>query len=99
MIVLDSGIKASPEKLEELLENISGIQEALVYGKTIDSGQVEIIAKIWPTALSSEVSASEFLTEIRDMINQQLPISTQVARCELSCAAFPKTASGKKIRG
>lgn len=82
MIVLNNGKKAFPEEYELLLNNITGVKEAFVWGNIAPDGDVQVCAKLVlnETALvekygaisDSEQLAAMLQTEIKT-INQDIP--------------------------
>lgn len=85
-IILSSGKKIAPEELEEKLQALPGVREALVTGE----GETrDIKAEVYSLLPESRIS-----NEINEL-NQTLPVYKRIKTIVVRAEPFPRTSSGK----
>lgn len=87
MILLDNGKNVYPEDIEALLSSCGEIDEALVYLNE----ESRITAEIYSARQEKEASISQLI----EMINQKLPMYSQVEHLVFRSQPFEKTTSQK----
>lgn len=103
VIVLSGGKNVFPEEIEEYLEPISLISEAVVVGKLADDGETVLVtALVYPNAEEAEKrglhSQEELWSAIHEEINRvnrSLPNFKKIQRIEIRTKPFNKTTSMK----
>ncbi len=100
VIVLENGKNVFPEEIEEYLENVPGIAECVVVGRTDANGESVILtAVIYPDLTYYEgKSVSEMKKELAEQINvlnKKLPSFKQIRKVDLVDREFEKTTSRK----
>ncbi len=73
VIVLQSGKKVFPQEIEEIINNINGVKESLVYGDELNSGKIILSAKIVTDDNSKEYVENQF-----DIVNSELETYKQI---------------------
>ncbi len=89
MIVLPNGKKVFPEEIEELINNIDGVNESLVY-------ENENTKKINAIIVTNDDAT--YIKEKIDNINQDLPIYKKICDIKITNEYLNRTSSGKLVR-
>lgn len=101
VIVLENGKNVFPEEMEEYLEKIEEIAEAVVVGREDEDGSVKLTAVIFPnTAKFDKMSEAELRMAIQKKVtqlNKRLPSFKQIRKLEFRKTEFEKTTT-KKIK-
>lgn len=101
VIVLENGKNVFPEEIEDYLDGIEEIAEAVVLGrKEEDSDEVKLVAVVYPNAEkfsendTNETKQAIIEEKIKDL-NRTLPSFKQIKKVELRDVEFEKTTSRK----
>ena len=92
MILTANGQNIYPEEIEELINQQTYVMESLVVGRK--HGLVALIVVNQDTAKASGLSGEELKKAIEDSVfalNNQLPIYSRIAKCEIRDVPFEKT--------
>lgn len=101
VIILESGKNVYPEELEEYLEKIDLISEAVVVGRKAEDGETIVLtAVVYPdkSKFADDVTSEEMLEAIKSqimLVNKKLPTYKHIKGFELRDTEFEKTTSRK----
>ena len=85
-IILSSGKKVAPEELEEKLQELPGVREAVVSG---EGESRDIKAEVYPSM------SEEFVRKAIGELNLTLPVYKRIKTVVVRKEPFPRTTSGK----
>ena len=97
VIVLANGKNVYPEELEQLINNIAGVSESLVYANTLSSGREQICAAIVydKDIFKTYDEAYKSIEKNIDILNENLIGYKQIKHIDLSCEPMEKTTTAK----
>ncbi len=100
VIVLENGKNVFPEEIEEYLENVPGIAECVVVGRTDADGEsVVLTAVIYPDLTyydgKNVAEMKKELAEQINILNKKLPSFKHIRKVDLVDREFEKTTSRK----
>ena len=100
VIVLENGKNVFPEEIEEYLENVPGVAECVVVGRTDTDGETVVLtAVIYPDSTYYDgKSVADMKKELAghiNTINKQLPSFKHIRKVDLVDREFEKTTSRK----
>lgn len=95
IIVLSNGKNVYPEELEELIEKLPSVSEAVVYAK---EGAEKITAQVYPNPeYNFDGDTFSLIKTQIDDLNKELPLFKQIKELEIRDEPFEKTTT-KKIK-
>ncbi len=92
MILTANGQNIYPEEIEEIINSLPLVQEALIVGRK--HGLVALVVVNKDAAKEQSLSGEELKKQIEEAvfaINEQLPLYSRIAKCELRDEPFEKT--------
>ena len=92
MILTANGQNIYPEEIEEIINSLPLVQEALIVGRK--HGLVALVVVNQDVAKEQALAGEELKKQIEETIfaiNEQLPLYSRIAKCELRDEPFEKT--------
>ena len=92
MILTANGQNIYPEEIEEIINSLPLVQEALIVGRK--HGLVALVVVNKDAAKEQALAGEELKKQIEEAIfaiNEQLPLYSRIAKCELRDEPFEKT--------